>query len=74
MEELSITNEDKIILNNLGKMLGKTDLNGQLNQIEMTEDFLNEQIIKAEKEMNKNEKLYKTLGMLLGLAIVIILM
>ena len=74
MEELSITNEDKIVLNNLGKMLGKTDLNGQLNQIEMTEDFLNEQIIKAEKEMNKNEKLYKTLGMLLGLTIVIILM
>lgn len=40
----------------------------------MTEDFLDEQIKKAEKEMNKNEKLYRTLGMVLGLTIVIILM
>ena len=73
MEELNITNEDKNVLGNLSKLLGKTDLQGQLNQIEMTEDFLDEQIKKAEREMNRNEKLYRTLGMILGLTIVIIL-
>ena len=40
----------------------------------MTEDFLEEQIRKAQREMDKNEKLYRTLGMVLGLAIVIVLM
>ncbi|MBO4816575.1 MAG: stage III sporulation protein AB [Clostridia bacterium] len=74
MEDLNINNEDKMALNNLSKLLGKTDLQGQLGQIEMTEDFLEEQIKKAEKEKNKNEKLYRTLGMILGLTIVIILM
>ena len=73
MENLNITNEDKLALSNLGKLLGKTDILGQINQIEMTEDFLEEQIRKAEKEMDKNEKLYRTLGMILGLTIVIIL-
>ena len=73
MENLNITNEDKMALANLGKLLGKTDLKGQIEQIEMTEDFLDEQIRKARSKMNKNEKLYRTLGMVVGLAIVIIL-
>ena len=74
MEDLNIDDEDIMVLNNLSKLLGKTDLQGQLNQIEMTEDFLDKQIKKAENLRNKNEKLYRTLGMILGLTIVIILM
>lgn len=71
---LSITEEDKNILKNLSKLLGQTDLEGQVNQIDLTSNFLNEQIAKAEKEKLKNEKMYRTLGMIIGLAIVIILM
>lgn len=74
LEDLNINEEDRKVLNNLGKLLGKTDLEGQLNQIEMTSDFLDTQIKKAEKEKEKNEKLYRTLGALLGITIVIILM
>ena len=74
MEELSINQEDRNALENLSKLLGKTDLQGQLNQIEMTEDFLNEQIRKAEQEKNKNEKMYRTLGAIIGMVIVIIVM
>ena len=74
MEDLNINEEDKNALKNLSKLLGKTDLEGQLNQIEMTSDFLDEQIKKAEKEKNKNEKMYRTLGMILGMTIVVILM
>ena len=73
-EELNINQEDITVLNNLGKLLGKTDLQGQLNTIEMTSDFLDEQIKKAEIQKDKNEKLYRTLGMIAGLSIVIILM
>ena len=40
----------------------------------MTEDFLNEQIRKAEQEKNKNEKMYRTLGAIIGMVIVIIVM
>ena len=74
MEDLNIKEEDKIALGNLSKLLGKTDLKGQLSAIEMTEDFLDKQIKNAEILKNKNEKLYRTLGLLLGIAIVIILM
>lgn len=73
MDNLNINEEDRNALKNLSKLLGKTDLQGQLNQIEMTSDFLDEQIKKAEKEKDKNEKMYRTLGMILGLTIVIIL-
>ena len=70
----NMNEEDKSILKSLGNLLGKTDLEGQISQIELTEHFLEEQIIKAEKERQKNEKLFRTLGMTAGLAIVIILM
>ena len=51
-----------------------TDVTGQLNQIELTTDFLESQIKKAEQQRDKSEKMYRTLGMLIGMAIVIILM
>jgi stage III sporulation protein AB len=73
IDSLNINDEDRNILNNLGKLLGKTDISGQLNQIELTEDFLDDQIKKAEKERTKSEKMFKTLGMIVGLAIVIML-
>ncbi len=70
---LSINEEDRSILKNLSKLLGQTDIDGQINQIELTSKFLDEQIVKAEKEKSKSEKMYRTLGMVIGLAIVIIL-
>lgn len=74
MEELNINDEDRLVLSNLSKLLGKTDVTGQLNQIELTTDFLESQIKKAEQQRDKSEKMYRTLGMLIGMAIVIILM
>ena len=55
IEDLNINNEDINVLENLSKLLGKTDLEGQLNQIEIS------------------EKMYRALGMIMGMAIVIIL-
>ena len=70
---LELTNEDIQILIGMGKMLGKTDLEGQVSEIELTLSFLDNQIEKAEQEKAKNSKLYKTLGATLGAAIIIIL-
>lgn len=71
---LNINNEDKNIIKNFGKLLGKTDIEGQLSEIELTNNFIDMQIEKAEEEKQKNEKIYKTLGTVIGLAIVIVLL
>lgn len=65
--------EDKAILKTLGKLLGKTDAEGQISEIKLVSNFLDTQIKVAEQERNKNEKMYKTLGGIVGLTIVIIL-
>ena len=70
---LNISLEDKGALKNLSKLLGETDIDGQLSQIEVTTSFLDEQIRKSEKEKEKSEGMYRKLGMIVGLGIVIIL-
>ena len=67
------TKEDKYVLKTLSKLLGQTDIEGQVSQIEITEKFLESQLKEAQKEKEKNEKLYSKLGTTIGLAIVIIL-
>ena len=72
----SMTNlkkEDKEILKTLGKLLGATDIEGQLGQIETTKSLLENQIKEALEEKLKNEKLYSKLGTTVGLAIVVLL-
>ena len=71
--ETNLTDEDKHVLLMLSKMLGQTDVEGQISQIEITENFLEKQIKEAQQEKDKNEKLYRKLGTTIGLAIVIIL-
>lgn len=70
---LILSNEDKDVLKSLGKLLGSTDIDGQINQIDMVNNFLDEQINEAMEQKNKNEKMYKKLGIIIGLGIVIIL-
>ena len=69
----NFSKEDKSIIKYLGKMLGKTDIEGQVSQIIQTNEFINIQIDKAEKERQKNEKLYRSLGIIIGFVIIIIL-
>jgi len=74
--EMATTNlnpEDIENIKSFGKMLGQTDKEGQLSRIELTKTFIEMQIEKAKIEEEKNSKLYKTLGAVLGLALVIIL-
>lgn len=71
--DISINQEDKNIIKKLGKLLGQTDVEGQISEIEVAENFLDMQIEKAEDEKKKNQKMYKTLGVVLGLVFVIIL-
>lgn len=69
----NMTKEDIEILKGLSSLLGKVDMEGQISEVELVESFLNTQIEKAEEEKAKYSKMYKTLGITVGLAVVIIL-
>lgn len=70
---LFINNSDKEVVKTIGKLLGKTDIEGQLSEISLGLDLISKQIKDAECEKNKNSKLYKTMGVIFGLGISIIL-
>lgn len=61
------------IIKQLAPMLGNVDLESQISNIELVINFLNKQLEDARIEKNKNEKLYKTLGIGIGLVISIVL-
>ncbi len=71
--KLSLNKEDKTVLISFGNMLGNSDLEGQINNIKLMSSQLKLQELKAEEMRTKNEKMYRSLGVLSGLAIVIIL-
>ena len=68
-----LNKEDIENIKGFGKLIGKTDKEGQVSHIELTRTFIQLQLEKARKEEEKNAKIYKTLGAIIGLAIVIIL-
>ena len=57
----NMNKEDKEVLKGLSKLLGKTDINGQISEIKLVSNFLDTQIQIAQKEKEKNGKMYKTL-------------
>lgn len=69
----NLTFEDKEVTKSLGKMLGKLDKDGQLNEICLADEFVNKQIENAFEVKQKNEKMYKVLGRSIGIAIAIVL-
>lgn len=71
--DTSMNEEDKTILKNLGKLLGKTDIDGQISEIKLVNEFIDTQIELAQSEQIKNVKMYKSLGGIIGLTLVIIL-
>ena len=68
-----LNKEDIENIRNFGKMLGKTDKEGQVSHLELSKTFIEIQIEKARREEEKNSKLYKTLGVVSGLGLVIFL-
>ncbi|MCR4434257.1 MAG: stage III sporulation protein SpoIIIAB [Clostridiales bacterium] len=69
-----LNEEDEQILISFGKMLGSSDLEGQIKNIRLTLTHLRMQEQKAEEVRKKNEAMYRSLGVLGGLAVVIILL
>lgn len=74
IKRTALNKEDESILVSFGKMLGNSDLEGQIKNIRLTLTQLKLQEQKAEESRKKNESMYKNLGILSGLAVVIILL
>lgn len=74
IRKTSLNQEDKDILLAFGKILGSSELEGQIKNIRLTMTQLKLQEEKAEASRVKNEKMYKSLGILGGIAVVIVLL
>ena len=73
IKRTALNKEDEEILLTFGKILGCTDLEGQVKNIRLALDQLKHQEVKAEVNRSKNEKMYRSLGILGGIAVVIVL-
>lgn len=71
---LNLNKEDIEILKELGISLGQTDIEGQLKNIRLVSNALRNQLEEAKEEKNKNFKMYRNMGVLSGLIIIIILL
>ncbi len=67
-----ISNDDYEILVAFGKYLGSTDRQNQIKNIKVTLNYLKQQEIKSIEEKQKNEKLWRYLGILSGLMILLL--
>lgn len=72
--DLSLKREDKEVLKEFGVLLGKTNREGQINQIKFVDTLLERQVERAKDDRDKNEMIYKKLGLILGVGIVIVLL
>src|SRR5574344_1490684 len=68
----SLEKYDKEVIISTLKNLGRSDIDGQINIIENSINILDAQINEANEIKNKNSKLYKTIGIISGLMLVII--
>lgn len=60
------------LLTDFASHLGTTDTQGQLQNIELYTHMLNEKITNAQNDIDNKSKLYKSLGLSLGIVISIL--
>ncbi|MGN0695770.1 MAG: stage III sporulation protein AB [Oscillospiraceae bacterium] len=68
-----IQSEEKALLEELGEMLGSTDVQGQLEGLSAKREALRELIAEADRERREKGKLYRMLGVTAGLFAAVIL-
>lgn len=66
-----LTSDDVEVLKSFAKNLGTTDSDGELKNIELYTHMLQNNIADASIQIDKKSKLYKTLGLSIGVAIAI---
>ncbi|KXG78170.1 hypothetical protein AN618_05620 [Fervidicola ferrireducens] len=71
--QIPLNDSDFEILTSFGKYLGSSDKEDQIRNLKLTLSQLKQQENLAVEEKNKNEKLWKYLGVLTGLTLVLLL-
>lgn len=65
---------DKSLLLDFGSQLGKTDLEGQLSHIERYQKLFELRLENAAEEIAKKSKLYRAMGLFIGISAALIMM
>lgn len=73
-DALELSREGIEIMDRLGFVWGKGDKSGQLNQIVVIQELLRQALREAQNEYRRNDKMWKYLGLLGGLTMVIFLL
>lgn len=63
-----LTEKDRELLNSLGESLGQTDTEGQLSFLEMYQELIKKRLDQAAKDYTDKGKMYRSVGLLCGLA------
>lgn len=70
---LALKKEDINILTDMAKTLGQADIDGHRRVFELTNDTLKKRIGEAESSMQKNVKMFRSIGFCIGAMLVIML-
>lgn len=69
----ALKQEDYKLLIEFGTLLGTTDIEGQINHIDLYSRMLDSNINNSESELKQKSKLYKLLGLFSGLTVALLL-
>ncbi len=69
----ALKREDISLIAEFGKTLGTTDIEGQLNHIELYKELISSNINNSIEEIKQKSKLYKMLGLFSGIAAALLL-
>ena len=69
----ALKNEDYNLMFEFGRMLGTTDIEGQLNHINLYKELIKSNLDNSELELKQKSKLSKLLGLFAGLAAALLL-
>jgi len=72
-ERQALGREESALLASLGDVLGRSDLDSQLNAIALTREQFEQRLAERREKMRKQESLYRSMGVLGGVAAAIIL-
>ncbi len=72
-QDLALSEEDWDLLRNLYLNLGKSDIDDQLKHIELCLAHLRNHFKTAQEERKKNERMWRYLGILTGLLLIVLL-
>lgn len=70
---LELNKKDVEIIKSLSVSLGQVDLEAQLKNINLVSNLLNTQLKESYEEKSKNFKIYRNMGVLTGLVLIILL-